>query len=113
MAGAAESLAEALNGVRFESGKRRFFSTTESRYPEPEELAEVLARQLMSPVKFVQSMQALMAGPDAPTEGLECGPGGVLAGLTKRIVGDLKVASTGDAASFEAALGAIKQTGGA
>ena len=112
MAGAAESLAEALNSVQFEEGERRFFSTTESRSPEPGELAEVLARQLMSPVRFVQSMEALMAGSEAPSEGLECGPGGVLAGLTKRIVSDFKVASTGDAASFEAALEAVKQTGG-
>ncbi len=93
--------------------ERRFFSTTESRYPEPEELAEVLSRQLMSPVKFVQSMETLMSDPDAPSEGLECGPGGVLTGLTKRIVRDFKVASTGDAASFEEALRAVKQTGGA
>ncbi len=113
MAGAAEALAEALAKVQFGQGERRFFSTTESRYPEPDELAEVLARQLMSPVKFVQSIEALMAGADAPSEGLECGPGGVLAGLTKRIAGDFKVASTGDAASFEAALEAVKQTGGA
>ncbi len=113
MAGAAESLAEALAGVQFKQGARRFFSTTESRYPRPEELAEVLARQLMSPVKFVQSMEALLAAPEAPSEGLECGPGAVLAGLTKRIARDFKVASTGDAGSFEEALMAVRKTGDA
>lgn len=112
MEGAAEALAEALAGVQFRQGERRFFSTTESRYPEPQELAEVLAKQLMSPVKFVQSMEALMAGADAPSEALECGPGAVLTGLTKRITSELKLASTGDAASFEAALAAVKQSGG-
>jgi [acyl-carrier-protein] S-malonyltransferase len=112
MAGAAESLAEALAEVQFKQGERRFLSTTESRYPEPEELADVLARQLMSPVKFVQSMEALLGGTEAPSEGLECGPGGVLSGLTKRIARDFKVGSTGDAASFEEALTAVKQTGG-
>lgn len=112
MAGAAESLAEALANVQFRQGARRFFSTTESRYPGPEELAEVLARQLMSPVKFVQSMEALLASPEAPSKGLECGPGGVLAGLAKRIARDFTVASTGDASSFEEALKAAGETGG-
>jgi [acyl-carrier-protein] S-malonyltransferase len=113
MAGAAEALAEALANVQFKQGQRRFLSTTESRYPEAKELADVLARQLMSPVKFVQSMEQLLSGYDAPSEGLECGPGGVLAGLTKRIARDFKVASTGDAATFEEALNTIKQTGDA
>ena len=112
MAGAAESLAEALASVQFKRGARRFFSTTESRYPAPEELAEVLTKQLMSPVRFVQSMEALLESAEAPSEGLECGPGGVLAGLTKRIARDFKVASTGDAGSFEEALMAAKETGG-
>lgn len=112
MAGAAESLAEALASVQFRQGGRRFFSTTESRYPEPDELADVLARQLMSPVKFVQSMEALLAGVDAPAEGLEVGPGGVLTGLTKRIARDFEVASTGDATSLEQAMRAVKRAGG-
>jgi [acyl-carrier-protein] S-malonyltransferase len=113
MAGAAEALAEALASVQFKQGEKRFLSTTESRYPEAQELADVLTRQLMSPVKFVQSMEQLLGGPDAPSKGLECGPGGVLAGLTKRIGRDFKVASTGDAASFEEALNSVKQTGDA
>jgi [acyl-carrier-protein] S-malonyltransferase len=113
MAGAAEALAEALASVQFKQGERRFLSTTESRYPEAHELADVLARQLMSPVKFVQSMEQLLSGPHAPSEGLECGPGGVLAGLTKRTARDFKVSSTGDAASFEEALNSAKQTGDA
>jgi [acyl-carrier-protein] S-malonyltransferase len=112
MAGAAQSLAEALGEVRFAQGRRRFFSTTESRYPEPEELAGTLARQLMSPVRFMQSMEMLVAGADAPAKGLEVGPGGVLTGLAKRIVRDFGVASTGDGDSLQQALSAIEETGG-
>jgi [acyl-carrier-protein] S-malonyltransferase len=113
MAGAAEALAEALASVEFKQGERRFLSTTESRYPGPQELADVLARQLMSPVRFVQTMEALLVGEGAPSEGLEVGPGAVLSGLTKRIARDFRVASTGDAPSLEEALWAVKQTGGA
>jgi len=108
MAGAAESLAGALQSVQFKQGERKFFSTTESRYPEPDELAEVLARQLMSPVKFVQSMEAVLSAADAPAEGLEVGPGGVLTGLTKRIAREFKVDGTGDEASLAEALKAFE-----
>jgi len=112
MAGAAESLAQALAEVQFMQGRRRFISTTESRYPEPGELAGVLARQLMSPVKFIQSMEMLLESADAPTEGLEVGPGGVLTGLVKRIARELGVASTGDADALQQALNAIEKTRG-
>ncbi len=108
MAGAAESLAKALARVKFKEGQRRFFSTTEARYPKADELADVLARQLMSPVKFVQSVEALLAGTDPPGKGLEVGPGGVLAGLARRIAPDFPVASTGDAAALKEALDDIE-----
>ncbi len=94
-------------------GARSFFSTTELSYPEPEELAGVLARQLMSPVKFMQSMEALLGAADAPVEGLEMGPGAILTGLMKRIARDFPMASTGDAESLRKALEAVEQTGGA
>jgi [acyl-carrier-protein] S-malonyltransferase len=112
MAGAADALTQALASVEFEQGQRRFFSTTETRYPEPTELAGVLARQLMSPVKFAQSMQAVLGGADAPDEGLEVGPGGVLAGLTKRIARDFGVSSTGEADALQQALNSMKENGG-
>jgi [acyl-carrier-protein] S-malonyltransferase len=113
MAGAAEALTEALDKAQFTRGARRFFSTTELCYPEPEELAGVLARQLMSPVKFMQSMEALLGAADAPTQGLEMGPGAVLTGLMKRIARDFPMTSTGDAESLRKALEAAAQTGGA
>jgi len=112
MAGAAEALAKALAQAEFKPGKRRFFSTTELRYPKADELAEVLARQLLAPVKFSQSMERILAGPEAPTAGLEVGPGGVLAGLMKRIAPDFPVDSTGDGASLKKALERVQSMGG-
>ena len=104
MAGAAEALAEALAEVPFEEGPRRFFSTTELRYPAADELAAVLARQLMSPVRFTQSVEALVKGADTPERGLEIGPGNVLTGLVRRIAPDLPMASTGDGETLKKAL---------
>jgi [acyl-carrier-protein] S-malonyltransferase len=111
MAGAAESLSEALNKVTFKPalGRGRFFSTTEVRYPEPDELAEVLARQLMSPVKFSQSMTVLLEDPDPPDRALEVGPGNVLAGLMKRIARDLSMSGSGDGENLQKLLGGLSQ----
>jgi [acyl-carrier-protein] S-malonyltransferase len=107
MAGAAESLTEALEKVEFLEGRSRFFSTTELRYPRADELAGTLARQLMSPVRFLQSMEALLGGGDASAEGLEVGPSSVLTGLMGRIARGFPMAGTGDGDSLQKALGAV------
>ncbi|OFW61214.1 MAG: hypothetical protein A2133_10975 [Actinobacteria bacterium RBG_16_64_13] len=107
--GAAVSLKRALANVRFAPGNGKFYSTTELSYPDSDGLADVLARQLMSPVKFAQSMEAVLLGAEAPRAGLEVGPGGVLSGLMKRIARDFPVASTGDGTALEKAL---EQAGG-
>jgi [acyl-carrier-protein] S-malonyltransferase len=104
MAGAAVSLERALAKVKFSAGRGKFFSTTELRYPGPDELAEVLARQLMSPVKFAQSMETILRGGEAPGAGLEVGPSNVLTGLMKRIVRDFPIVPTGDGNALQKAL---------
>ena len=113
MAGAAKALSQALSEVTFVPGTGTFFSTTEVRAPEAGELAEVMARQLMSPVKFSQSMEALLQSAEAPVQALEVGPGNVLAGLMKRITRDLPVASTGDGESLKKAIESYGAEGGA
>lgn len=82
--------------MRFWPGVGRFFSTTELRYPEPGELAQVLADQLMSPVKFSQGVAQILRGAQAPSSALEVGPGNVLTGLMKRIDRSFPVLATGD-----------------
>jgi [acyl-carrier-protein] S-malonyltransferase len=102
--GAAVALRKALADVTFLPGTGKFLSTTEVRYPEPAEMAKVLSDQLMSPVKFTQSMQKVLGGPQAPSSGLEVGPGNVLSGLMKRIDRAFPTAATNDAAGLQAAL---------
>jgi [acyl-carrier-protein] S-malonyltransferase len=61
---------------------------------------ELLTRQLVSPVRFTQAVNALYsAGYDAF---LEVGPGSVLSGLVKRIVPEATVARAGDAETIAA-----------
>jgi len=103
VAEAGADLAQVLGSAVFGPAQAgRFFSTTEVRYPGPEELSEVLLRQLTSPVRFSQSMQALAeAGFE---KGLEVGPGGVLAGLAKRVVSGMRVSLTGDGPALAQAI---------
>lgn len=108
MAGAVEKLEKALSGASFEAGGGKFFSTTEMRYPESAELPGVLARQVMSPVRFTQSMEILLQDSDAPKRCLEVGPGNVLTGLMRRIAPDLPMIATGDGGSLKKALEALE-----
>jgi [acyl-carrier-protein] S-malonyltransferase len=70
-------------------------------YAEPEKIKSALARQLFSPVRWVETIAALKnRGAD---RFIECGPGKVLAGLNKRIDSSLSTLAITDEASLEAA----------
>ncbi len=56
-------------------------------YSDAEKIKDALIRQLYSPVRWVETVQAISA--NGVTQAAECGPGKVLAGLTKRIVAEL------------------------
>jgi len=56
-------------------------------YADPDKIKDALVRQLFSPVRWVETVQA-MAGQGAAMLA-ECGPGKVLTGLNKRIAGDM------------------------
>ncbi|MCJ7796009.1 MAG: ACP S-malonyltransferase, partial [Thermoleophilia bacterium] len=102
VAGAARRLADVLDGVAIHAPARgSFFSSTELRYPETDDIKETMVRQLTSPVRFSQSMGMLLG---SLTSGLEVGPGAVLSGLVRRSSGQFPVAGTGDAASMKDAL---------
>jgi len=73
---------------------------------EPDAIRDALARQLYSPVRWVETVQAMSA------QGIqlvaECGPGKVLAGLNKRIVDGLPGIALADAAALADTLAKIK-----
>ena len=56
-------------------------------YTDAEKIKDALVRQLYSPVRWAETVQAIYA--QDITNSAECGPGKVLAGLTKRIVAEL------------------------
>ena len=70
---------------------------------EPERIKDALIRQAYNPVRWVETIQK-MAALGVSTVA-ECGPGKVLAGLTKRCADGVAGVALADAASIEANLG--------
>lgn len=72
---------------------------------EPAAIRDALIRQIYSPVRWVEVIEAMAA--QGVTRVIECGPGKVLAGLTKRICGELDSLAVQDPASLRQALATI------
>lgn len=60
-------------------------------YHDVDKVKDALVRQLYSPVRWVETVQVVYA--NSVSTSAECGPGKVLAGLTKRIVAELPCAA--------------------
>lgn len=73
---------------------------------DPTAIKDALVRQAASPVRWVETVQKMKT--DGITRVVECGPGKVLAGLTKRIDGEIIGDAIFDPASLEAVLGQLK-----
>ncbi len=69
---------------------------------DPSRIKDALIRQAYSPVRWVETIQK-MAGMEVTTVA-ECGPGKVLAGLTKRCAATLAGVALADLAALEAAV---------
>ena len=73
---------------------------------DPAAIKDALVRQAAAPVRWVETVQKMKA--DGVTRVVECGPGKVLAGLIKRIDGDITGDAIFDPTSLEAVLGQLK-----
>lgn len=85
---AAEELRGYLQSVRMGACQVPVLHNADvAAYNDGERIKDALVRQLYSPVRWVETVQAIYA--QGATNSAECGPGKVLAGLTKRIVAEL------------------------
>lgn len=85
---AALQLAEYLKSVAVNAPQIPVLHNADvAAYSDSEKIKDALVRQLYSPVRWVETVQAIAA--QGVTQTAECGPGKVLAGLTKRIVAEL------------------------
>jgi len=69
---------------------------------EPEKIRQALVRQAASPVRWVETIRKMVDS--GVTHIVECGPGKVLSGMTKRIAPGVKSFAAADRASLEEAL---------
>jgi len=70
-------------------------------FDDPARIRQALVEQLYNPVRWIETVQFL-AG-HGVTRMVECGPGKVLTGLSKRIAGDAEVIAINDTAALAAA----------
>jgi len=109
MRGAAERLRERLYSLEVRAPRIRYVSAVDaSAHERPDEIRELLVRQLSSPVRWTDTLRAVSAG--AVAQVIECGPGKVLTGLNRRIErrADLDFLALEDPSSIEAALAATR-----
>jgi len=85
---AADELRAYLQSVEFKAGHIDVLHNADVvAYNDVDKIKDALVRQLYSPVRWVETVQTISAmGINAAAE---CGPGKVLAGLTKRIVSEM------------------------
>jgi [acyl-carrier-protein] S-malonyltransferase len=85
MKGAGTRLGERLANTEIRAPKIRYLSAVDAReHQAPDDIRALLVRQLSSPVRWTTTVAALTVA-NGVTQIVECGPGGVLAGLVKRI----------------------------
>ena len=100
---AAEKLGEALNAIDVRMPVISLVhNVNAATAQDATELRDLLVRQLYSPVRWTESVQAMQAmGVDTL---IECGPGKVLSGLNKKVDRAFNVANIGDVAGLAKAL---------
>jgi [acyl-carrier-protein] S-malonyltransferase len=104
---AADRLKGFLENVRFSPPSITVVNNVDVRIESsPSAIKDALVRQASSPVRWVETIQKMID--DGATHVIECGPGKVLAGLTKRISAQAQSFALADRAALEQALEAIK-----
>jgi len=104
---AAERLQARMQDVAFRAPQISVVNNVDvATVSDPAQIKDALARQACNPVRWVEVIQAFAA--QGVTHVVECGPGKVLAGMTKRIEGSLQGFAVTDPASLAQTMEALK-----
>jgi [acyl-carrier-protein] S-malonyltransferase len=104
--GAAEQLRAYLNNVPVQTPAVPVLHNADvASYNDAAKIKDALVRQLYSPVRWVETVQAF--GKQGITHNVECAPGKVLAGLNKRIDTNQQALAINDGEALKAALTAL------
>ncbi len=104
---ASDRLREYMAGVAFSVPQIPLINNVDvAIVSDVDSIKDALVRQAANPVRWVESVQKMAA--EGVKDVVECGPGKVLAGLTKRINGELTGHAIVDQASLDAVLELLK-----
>lgn len=104
---AAARLQERMQNVNFNPPRIGVVNNVDvAMLDDPAAIRNALARQACNPVRWVETIQFFAT--QGITHVVECGPGKVLSGLTKRIDGNLQSFAVTDAAALAQTLEALK-----
>ena len=97
---AADQLAEVLKGITIKTPEIQVIHNVDAKsHDDPDAIREALTKQLYNPVLWVQTAKIVgSAGDDAI---VECGPGKVLSGLSRRITKDIPTFALDTPASMQ------------
>ena len=99
---ASEKLAMELETVDFQDFQIPLVGNTEAKVMEKEQIKSLLARQVMEPVRFYESIDTMKEL--GLTKVIEIGPGKVLSGFLKKIDKNIEALAVEDEASLKALL---------
>ena len=96
---AADKLADYLKDVTINTPKVQVIHNVDAKsHDEPDAIREALVKQIYNPVQWTHTIQIITDGADAI---VECGPGKVLGGLTRRINKDVNSFSLNNMAAMQ------------
>lgn len=96
---ASQALAAVLKDITFDAFSIPLVGNTEASIMSKEDIPSLLARQVMEPVRFYESIEAIKAF--GVEQVIEIGPGKVLSGFIKKIDKTLPVMAVNDQESLE------------
>lgn len=99
---ASEKLAQVLETVEFADFQVPLVGNTQATVMKKEDIKSLLARQVMEPVRFYESIATMQAA--GVTKFIEIGPGKVLSGFIKKIDKTAAIHGVEDVTSFKALL---------
>ncbi len=104
--GAADKLRAYLENVTVNTPSVQVLHNADvAAYSDAAKIKDALVRQLYSPVRWVETVQAF--GKQGITHNVECAPGKILAGLNKRIDTNQQAMTINDGEALKAALAAL------
>ena len=96
---AADELAEYIKGIEINTPKIQVIHNVDAKsHDDPDAIRDALVKQLYNPVQWTHTIQIISDGADVV---VECGPGKVLGGLTRRINKDVASYSLDSMASMQ------------